>query len=312
MRRRLAALSIVLLILPGWNPALSAGERPFKATYDFVGTDAVIVDDTHILFTGVLSGHATHLGRFVGETQYLVDVTTGMFETYAAGRACDVSSACHWAVNEAASAQYGRMWGHAYSVTPGAIVVPAESPIMKPSDLAGVEVAVGYHSGSHFSALQALESFLQPDEIRLRFVGMPWDRVEALLQRTVPAANVWSTALYLLDQQGFRRVADTTFMIGFLFDNETDPEDVERYFRGLKRAQAELDLQPERYKHHHLDGIPAHLRHLADVRGFGAGERIVFLPYTREMYERSQRWMHERGLFDHERPTPAYESVVYA
>ena len=241
-----------------------------------------------------------------------VDVTTGMFETYAAGRACDVSSACHWAINEAASAQYGRMWGHAYSVTPGAIVVPAESPIMKATDLAGVEVAVGYHSGSHFSALQALESFLQPDEIKLRFVGMPWDRVEALLQRTVAAANVWSTALYLLDQQGFRRVADTTFMIGFLFDNETNPVDVEKYFRGLKRAQAELDLQPERYKHHHLDGIPAHLRHLADVRGFGTGERIVFLPYTREMYEHSQRWMHERALFDHERPTPAYESVVYA
>ena len=241
-----------------------------------------------------------------------VDVTTGMFETYAAGRACDVSSACHWAINEAASAQYGRMWGHAYSVTPGAIVVPAESPIMKATDLAGVEVAVGYHSGSHFSALQALESFLQPDEIKLRFVGMPWDRVEALLQRTVAAANVWSTALYLLDQQGFRRVADTTFMIGFLFDNETDPVTVEKYFRGLKRAQAELDLQPEKYKHHHLDGIPVHLRHLVDVRGFGTGERIVFLPYTREMYEHSQRWMHERGLFDHERPTPAYESVVYA
>jgi len=241
-----------------------------------------------------------------------VDVTTGMFETYAAGRACDVSSACHWAINEAASAQYGRMWGHAYSVTPGAIVVPAESPIMKATDLAGVEVAVGYHSGSHFSALQALESFLQPDEIKLRFVGMPWDRVEALLQRTVAAANVWSTALYLLDQQGFRRVADTTFMIGFLFDNETDPVTVEKYFRGLKRAQAELDLQPEKYKHHHLDGIPVHLRHLVDVRGFGTGERIVFLPYTREMYEHSQRWMHERGLFDHERPTQAYESVVYA
>jgi len=241
-----------------------------------------------------------------------VDVTTGMFETYAAGRACDVSSACHWAINEAASAQYGRMWGHAYSVTPGAIVVPAESPIMKTTDLAGVEVAVGYHSGSHFSALQALESFLQPDEIKLRFVGMPWDRVEALLQRTVAAANVWSTALYLLDQQGFRRVADTTFMIGFLFDNETDPVTVEKYFRGLKRAQAELDLQPEKYKHHHLEGIPVHLRHLVDVRGFGTGERIVFLPYTREMYEHSQQWMHERGLFDHERPTPAYESVVYA
>jgi NitT/TauT family transport system substrate-binding protein len=240
-----------------------------------------------------------------------VDVTTGMFETYAAGRACDISSACHWAVNEAASAQYGRMWGHAYSVTPGAIMVPPESPVMRPADLAGVEVAVGYHSGSHFSALQALEGFLAPEDIKLRFVGMPWDRVDALLQRTVPAANIWGVPLYLLDQQGFRRVADASFMVGFLFDNDADPEDVQKYFRALKRAQAELDVAPERYKQHHLDDIPAHLRDMADVRGFGIGERIVFLPYTRDMYERSQRWMHERGLFDEERPTPAYESVVY-
>ena len=241
-----------------------------------------------------------------------VDVTTGMFETYEAGRACDISSACHWAINEAASAQFGRMWGHAYSVTPGAIVVPPESPVRRPADLAGVEVAVGYHSGSHFSALQALEGFLAPEDIKLRFVGMPWDRVEALLQRTVPAANVWAVPLYLLEQQGFRRVADTTFMIGFLFDNLTDPEDVAKYFRALARAQADLDLEPERYKHHHLEEIPAHLRDQVDVRGFGMGERIVFLPYTRGMYERSQRWMHERRLFDQERPTPAYGTVVYA
>jgi NitT/TauT family transport system substrate-binding protein len=241
-----------------------------------------------------------------------VEITAGAFETYAAGRACDISSACHWAVNEAATEQYGRMWGHAYSVTPGAVMVPPESPVRKPRDLAGVEIAVGYHSGSHFSALQALEGFLAPDEIRVRFVGMPWGRVEALIRRTVPAANVWGVPLSLLEQLGFRRVADTTFMIGFLFDNGTDPEDVAKYFRALARAQADLDLEPERYKHHHLDGIPAHLRDQVDVRAFAMGERIVFLPYTREMYERSQRWMRERGLFANERPTPAYETVVYA
>ena len=241
-----------------------------------------------------------------------VEVTTGMFETYAAGRACDISSACHWAINEAAVSRYGRMWGQAYSVTPGAIMVPPESPVMKPGDLAGVDVAVGYHSGSHFSALQALESFLAPDDIRLRFVGLPWDRVEALLKRTVPAANIWGVPLYLLDQQGFRRVADTTFMVGFLFDDDVDVADVEKYFRALKRAQADLDVEPERYKHHHLDEIPEHLRDLADVRGFGIGERIVFLPYTREMYERSQRWMQERHLFEEEHATPAYETVIYS
>src|SRR5262249_12157673 len=156
----------------------------------------------------------------------------------------------------AASAKYGRMWGHAYSVTPGAIVVPPESQVRKPADLAGVEVAVGYHSGSHFSALQALEGFLAPEDIRLGFVGMPLDRVGALLQRTVPAANCWGVPLYLLDQQGFRRVADSSFMIGFLFDNDADPGDVAKYFRALARAQADLDVEPERYRHHHLEEIP--------------------------------------------------------
>jgi NitT/TauT family transport system substrate-binding protein len=53
------------------------------------------------------------------------------------------------------------MWGHAYSVTPGAIVVPVESPIMKPTDLAGLEVAVGYHSGSRTEVLER-ETGLEP------------------------------------------------------------------------------------------------------------------------------------------------------
>ena len=241
-----------------------------------------------------------------------VEVTTGMFETYQAGRACEISSACHWAINEAAASKFGRMWGRAYSVTPAAIMVPPESPVMKPADLAGVDVAVGYHSGSHFSALQTLESFLAPSDIRLRFVGLPWERVEALIRRTVPAANIWGVPLYLLDQQGFRRVADTSFMVGFLFDSDADPEDVDKYFRALRRAQSDLDVEPESFKHHHLDEIPEQFRHLADVRGFGMGERIVFLPYTPEMYYRSQRWMHERRLFEEEHPTPAYESVVFA
>lgn len=40
-------------------------------------------------------------------------VQTGAFEDMSAGRSCDVSSACHWAVNAAAATQHGRMYGHA-------------------------------------------------------------------------------------------------------------------------------------------------------------------------------------------------------
>ena len=41
------------------------------------------------------------------------EVKRGAFETMEEGRACDISSACHWAVAMAASEDLGRMWGNA-------------------------------------------------------------------------------------------------------------------------------------------------------------------------------------------------------
>jgi hypothetical protein len=42
----------------------------------------------------------------------------------------------------------------AYVVAPGGIMVPQESPIIAPEHLVEKEIAVGYHSGSHFTTLQ--------------------------------------------------------------------------------------------------------------------------------------------------------------
>jgi len=39
---------------------------------------------------------------------------------------------------------------------------------------------------------------------------------------------------------------------------------------------------------------------LVDVRAFGPGERIVFEPYTREVYEQTHRWMKKLELFPEE------------
>ena len=239
------------------------------------------------------------------------EVKRGAFEDMEDGRACQVSSACHWAVNMASSSNHGLMWGHAYSVAPSGIYVAPESPIKAALDLANVEVSVGYHSGSHFSALQALEAFLAPDQIKFNFTGLPFDRLAAAMDRKVPAANVFGPTLYLLEQQGFRKVVDTTFMIGFLFDQDVDVDDVARYFRALRRAQRDIDLEPERYKHYFLDELPDKYRAMADVRTFGPGERLVFEEYTREMYERTHQWMEHWQLFpDGHRGNADYDLAV--
>src|SRR5688572_12388008 len=90
----------------------------------------------------------------------LDDNRLGAFERYAEGHgrkgknAGDVSCACHWTINQAAKIEEGVMWANAYSVCEAAILVPDDSGVSQPGDLAGKEIAVGYHSGSHFSALQ--------------------------------------------------------------------------------------------------------------------------------------------------------------
>ena len=225
------------------------------------------------------------------------EVTTGAFESMASGRECDISSACHWAVGMAASANHGRMWGHAYSVTPSAIWVAPESPIHEPEDLAAAEVGVGVHSGSHFSALQALEAILKPEQIKLKFVGGAMDRLQLLLDRRVASGNVFGTAGYVLEQQGFRKIVDTSFMIGFLVEDGASDEDAQRYFGALRRAQRDIDLEPERYKHYLIDELPEKYRGMLDVRRCGIGERLVFEPYTREVFEHTHRWMMTHNLF---------------
>ncbi|MGH7843920.1 MAG: hypothetical protein ACREQW_01930, partial [Candidatus Binatia bacterium] len=71
-----------------------------------------------------------------------------------------------------------------------------------------------------------------------------------------------------------------------------------RYMRSLVRAQADIDVEPEQYKHYFINEIPERFRDKVDVRRFGVGERVVPQPYTQATFERTQAWMHERKLFD--------------
>ena len=247
----------------------------------------------------------------------VASVTRGAYELYQESGdgskgvdACDVSSACHWAVNQASASHFGRMWGRAYSVTPSGIYVPPESTVRTPQDLVDVEIAVGYHSGSHFTAIQALEVFLAPEQVKLRFIGRPMARLDAALDRSVPALSVWGMAQNVLEQHDFRKILDTTFMIGFLFPADVEEADIEKFMNAMRRAQMAIDLTPERYKHYYLKELPERFHDGVDVRRFGNGERIVFLPYSEEMYQETQKWMEKRGLFEEGAPGTGYETAV--
>ena len=224
---------------------------------------------------------------------------TGAFQSIERGRTSNVTCACHWTVNVAASRGHTKLYADAYSVAPAAIFVPAESPIKTPADLRGVPISVGHQSGSHYSTIQALEQYMPLSDIKLSFAdGILFSRMEKLFDRKVPAAAVFSGPYYFLEQMGFRKVLDTTFMMASMLNNDPEPEDVRKYFRALRKAQRDIDLRPELYTHHYKKEFPARFIPMMDTRRWGPGERIVFEPYTKEVFEDSFKWIRERNIFE--------------
>ena len=226
------------------------------------------------------------------------DNYNGAYQTYEKGREASISCACHWTVNMAASNAHGKLWGEAYSVSPCGIFVAESSPVRKPEDLAGVTVHVGFQSGSHYTTIQALEPFMPAEQIKLKFGGGPADRVDQLLDGSAPAATVFGGQYYMMEQLGFRKIIDATFMIASLMPAGVDEEEVRKYFEALRMAQAEIDRMHQPYLHYYNNELPERHSKLVDVRRFGPGERIVFEPYSQEMYEATHHWVEERNIFD--------------
>ena len=236
----------------------------------------------------------------------------GAFQTFERGRNSDVSCACHWTVNVAASVGHGKLYRDAYSVSPCAIFVPPESKIRHPSELAGVPISVGYQSGSHYSTIQALEQYMRLEEIKLSFAdGLLFRRMELLVDRKVPAASLFSGPYYFMEQLGFRKIIDTTFMMASMITGDPDPADIQKYFRALRRAQHDIDLRPDLYTHFYKREFPTRFHETMDTRRWGPGERIVFEPYTKEAFEESFEWIAQRNIFpEGEMGAGRYEDAV--
>ena len=254
-----------------------------KAYFDSEGLDYTLEDQLKSV-----TGKVHDLGNKVGA-----------YQTFESGRSCDVSSACHWTVNVAASSGHGKLYANAYSVSPCGIFVPSDSSIKHPEDLSDVPISVGYQSGSHYSTIQALEAFLPSDKIKLSFSdGLLFRRMELMIDGEVPAVNLFSGPYYFMEQLGFRKILDTTFMMAAMVAETADLEDVEKYFAALRRAQEDIDLRPELYTHYYRNEFPERFRGQMDTRLFGPGERIVFEPYSREIFENSRKWIADRNIFE--------------
>ena len=237
----------------------------------------------------------------------------GAMQSFEKGRTSDISCACHWTVNVAAAKGHGKLYGDAYSVSPCGVFVPPDSKITSPEDLAGVPISVGYQSGSHYATIQALEQYMPLDQINLSYKeGMLFGRMDLLFEGKIPACTLFSGPYYFAEQLGFRKVTDCTFMMA-THDHRRRPtrRTCASSSARCKRAQRDIDLRPELYTHFYRNEFPTRYHARMDTRRWGPGERIVFEPYSQDIFEESRDWIRERGIFEgNDLGAKTYESAV--
>jgi hypothetical protein len=126
---------------------------------------------------------------------------------------------------------------------------------------------------------------------------MLFARMDRLFDGSAAAVNLFNGPYYLAEQLGYRKVIDTTFMIGMMIHNDPDAGNLRKFFRALRRAQRDLDLRPDRYLHYYKNEFPERYHATMDTRRWGPGERLVFEPYSKETFEESFEWIASHKIF---------------
>ena len=121
---------------------------------------------------------------------------------------------------------------------------------------------------------------------------------------------MWGVPLYIAESFGFRKVVDATFMIGFLVTGlDVSPADVEKYLAACGEPRWRSTFAPS-VQALPPGGRPGEVPRPGRRRTFGTGERIVFLPYTREVFDATQQWTQARDLFPRQVFSTGYDQAA--
>ncbi len=156
-------------------------------------------------------------------------------ETQLSGGALEVYPVCEWgAIERVQQLGHGRIIGLDTTARTGAIMVRADSKIKSLAELRNVPIAVTWHAGTFYAAIEALEAAGVPyKEINLVHAN---DRLKALLDGETEAAALMEPLVSRAASAGARKLADLRWRGGIVVGDDVDDETADRLMRALNRA----------------------------------------------------------------------------
>jgi NitT/TauT family transport system substrate-binding protein len=219
------------------------------------------------------------------------------------------NSACEWGTACNAGAGMGRVVPDLYSVGRYAIFAKPGSEIQRLYELRDVPIGIGQMAGSHFTTLKTLGEVLPKEHIKTVHTGGPGQRLVALLEGEVEVANLLDPEIPIAQAKGLRKLAQGEFVITFWVSPTIAQDTLSKFFRALKQADEALERDTDRYLHLWERNVPPTLEGNYDYATFGRGEKLIFEPYSLEMFEDAMQFARTWGLHEHVRES-SYDRLV--
>ena len=215
--------------------------------------------------------------------------------------ALEVYPVCEWgAIERVQALGGGKIIGLDTTVRTGALMVRKDSPIQSLAELRNVPIAVTWHAGTFYAAIEALEAAgVAFADIKLVHA---YDRLDALLSGATEAAALMEPLVSRALAAGARKLADLRWRGGIVAGADVDQETAAKLRRALNRAIAWLRENEDRSR----DEV---LRDLApDQRAGGMMPELIGVKsYRPDEFKEKVDWMMERGFLD---KAPDYAEVV--
>ncbi|HEU5275827.1 MAG TPA: hypothetical protein VFU97_19360 [Xanthobacteraceae bacterium] len=215
--------------------------------------------------------------------------------------AIEVYPVCEWgAIERVQTLGKGKIIGLDTTVRTGAIMVRKESEIRTLQDLRNVPIAVTWHAGTFYAAIEALEAAGVPfSDIKLVHAN---DRLDALLSGRTQAAALMEPLVSRAAEAGARTIADLRWRGGIVAGDDVDDETAGKITRALNRAVAWLAENEDRSREQLLRDLKPELR-----KGGLLPELTGVQSYKADEFQEKVDWMMRRGFLEQ---APSYAETV--
>jgi NitT/TauT family transport system substrate-binding protein len=267
----------------------------------FNGLDWIVARDEGLLEKEGLNvefiDHGTPTETDLSLTNAWNQVSSARGHAEAAERgAANMFNACEWGnYRRSQDSTVGALQIGRRACTPcGAIVVPPWSDIYTPQQLANRTIAVPFHAGTHYLALQMLEGFVPRDMVKVVSSGGKVKRYRSMMNGTVDACTVtepWNT---VADKAGCRVIVQAFYNGTDVATPDIDTETYAAINRALSQAVRRLNADKRKYVHYFIDLDPAEEVKALTVNDFNLN-RLVYIepgtPIPDDELERTYNWM---------------------